>query len=114
MRIRHLPTLLLALFALPLLPACNHSRGPAAGRGAGAGLPASLTLVQAAPQAAVRCGGSGLRVVHGLDYDHDGRLGPFERLGEEVLCIPPGDAPDLRGAAAVSRAEPRRHWPGGG
>ncbi len=113
MRLRHLPPLLLLLSLLIYLPACK----PLSPDRSAAGLPQSLTVVDAAPQAAARCGGSALRVVHGLDYDHDGRLGPFERLGVEVLCVPPGGTPDLAGAPVVTRADPARHAlpsPGGG
>ncbi len=113
MRLCHLLPLLLLFSVMAFLPACRFSSPtPPATE-----LPQALTVVDAAPQAVARCGGSALRVVHGLDYDHDGRLGPFERLGVEVLCVPPGGAPDLAGAPVVTRADPVPHAPpapGGG
>ena len=49
-------------------------------------LPAPLSLAE--PVLAGGCPVGGIRLYHGLDYNHDGRLGIYERHHEELICNP--------------------------
>jgi len=61
-----------------------------------------MTLVEKSSTLQRLCAtGTGIRVIHGLDYNHDGRLGPYERRHQDIVCNPTPEAPTGKAVAAL-------------
>lgn len=89
--------------ALSLLSGC-HSSFSRSGDAPDANPPQVLTVVEesGATLSSACHSGTGMRIIHGIDYNHDGRLGPYERKRLDVIC-PPSLEPGSNEAVAALR-----------
>lgn len=99
--------LTLSVILLLLLSACDNMNFKQLSE-TRSGLPDSITIIEAFNIAATVCSTkAGFRVVHGLDHNHDGKLSPYERQQEDIVCNPdalPGT--QANAVAIVPNAQP--------
>ncbi len=100
-------TMTISAMLLSLLSGC----GPSLSREAGntdSNPPQVLTVVEESDLAVSSscASGAGMRIIHGIDYNHDGRLGPYERKRLDIICPPAVDAENAGAVASLQDAPP--------
>lgn len=92
------PILLITL--LLSLSGCDGGTESSRAQHFNAKLPQPISLLQAHDsRIAATCATGGILMLHGLDYNQDGQLGPYERLETEIVCNPSIDLPKGQGVA---------------